>query len=101
MQRWLFICLALMALPGSSRAEEPRLTKRRVARLADAAAKHAGYDLRRFRRLAPEFSPGGYGHDWIVLYDGKPDRNSMSTIGNHFFVHVADSDGHTSISPGR
>ena len=101
MKRRLFLCIAIITLPGLSRADEPRLSKHRVIRLADAAARHAGYDLHRFDRPVGRFAPTGAGHDWILLYDGKPDKDGASVIGNHFFVHVDDHDHHTSISPGR
>ncbi len=101
MKRRFCLCLAVMALPCFGYAAEPKLSKQRVVRLADGAAKHAGYDLHRFERPTVRLAPTGYGHDWIVFYEGKADKNGMTTIGNHFFVHVDDNDHHTSISPGR
>ena len=101
MNHWFLLCLAVVALPCPSRAQEWHLTKRSVIRLADAAAKRAGYDLYHFQRPDAGPAPTGHGRDWVAFYEGKSDRNGISTIGNHFFVRVADRDGRASIVPGR
>jgi len=39
--------------------------------------------------------------EWIIIYDHKPDKNGMTTVGNHFSIHIDDKTKQASFLPGR
>ena len=80
-------------------SDSPQLTPVQVITLADAEARKQGYDLKHYVRGKPSYA-AEIG-DWILIYDEKPDKNGMTTVGAHFFIHVSDKTKKASSTPGR
>jgi hypothetical protein len=86
-----FSTLPLLAAPRMSQAE--------VIRVADAAARRAGYRLHDYSRTAPSFDREL--KMWVIIYDKHPDKNGMTEVGAHFFINVDDATGKAEHQPGR
>ena len=70
----------------------------------------AASDLRKILRYKKihdsdytRFKPGYHPEicEWIIIYDHKPDKNGMTTVGNHFSIHIDDRTKEASFLPGR
>ena len=96
-------CLAVGTLLSLSVgcATKPVMRPCEVVRIADAAARKAGYDLRLFDRSPPRHNFVHKDDEWYVSYEGKPDRNGMTTTGNHFAVSVQDKTREVHVAYGR
>ena len=92
----LFILLCGCAAVSSA----PRLTANEAIRLADAEARHQGYDLRAYERPTPHYNYLHRDDTWWVSYEGKS-VNGMTTVGNHFSVTIEDKTKKLWLIPGR
>src|SRR5215212_3450343 len=82
---WLFLFLIGCATAPS----QPRLTAAEVIRLADAEARHHGYDLRDYNRPVVRFNTVWEKNTWVVWYPEKPVNGGVH-IGFDFTVHIED-----------
>jgi len=88
------LCVSAVPVMGA-----PRMSQAEVIRVADAAARRAGYNLSEYSRSAPSLDREL--KMWIITYDKHPDKNGMTEVGAHFFINVDDGTGKAGHQPGR
>ena len=96
----LVAAAAVLLLTSVAPADaKPQLTSAEVIALADVHARKEGYRLSDYTRFKPGYHPEI--GEWIIIYDHKPDKNGMTTVGNHFSIHIDDRTKEASFLPGR
>ncbi|RYD81224.1 MAG: hypothetical protein EOP84_11340 [Verrucomicrobiaceae bacterium] len=77
-------------------AGEPKLSEVAVIRLANEAAKKAGYDLKRYDAPKAYYEYVHKDYSWWVSYQGK-----LRAPGNHFSVAIHDKTKKVEVLAGE
>jgi hypothetical protein len=67
------------------------MSEHEVITVADAAFRHAGYNIGDYRRSAPRFN--NKSNVWIVFYDKQSDRGGATDGAAHIFIPIEDATG--------
>jgi hypothetical protein len=95
----VLLLLVISAASGFA-YDHPRLTRAEVIRMANLEARRHGYDLRAYERPDAHFNYVEKDNTWVIFYEGKA-VNGMTTVGNHFTVHIDDRTKEIWLIPGR
>ena len=80
-------------------AKPPHFESAIVAKIADAEATRAGYQLSEYTRGMPTYYYELEG--WIVIYEHRRDKDDTLPVAANFSIHVNDNTSQAVIKPGR